>query len=111
VWPPESAKGLGEIRAAVPIPLAAGENATTLTEMRALAGTGRCDYVQPSVTKVGGITGFIRLGAAAVEGGASLMPHSPYFGPGLLATLQLAALSRNALDGIPVGHAGGSDFR
>lgn len=92
LWPPESAAGLREIRAAVPIPLAAGENATTVAEFDALAAPGGCDYLQPSVTKTGGITGFTRLARAALERGASVVPHSPYFGPGLLATLQLAAV-------------------
>jgi L-alanine-DL-glutamate epimerase-like enolase superfamily enzyme len=92
IWPPESAEALAQLRAAVGIPLAAGENATTPTEIAALAGAGVCDYLQPSVTKVGGITGFIRLAEVALAHGAALVPHSPYFGPGLLATLQLAAV-------------------
>jgi D-galactarolactone cycloisomerase len=92
VWPPESAVSLRELRAAVPIPLAAGENATTVTEVDALAAPGGCDFLQPSVTKVGGITGFTQLARTALGHGAALAPHSPYFGPGMLATLQLAAI-------------------
>ncbi|HWD02021.1 MAG TPA: mandelate racemase/muconate lactonizing enzyme family protein [Amycolatopsis sp.] len=92
LWPPESAEALRQLRASVPIPLAAGENATTPTEIAALACPGGCDYIQPSVTKVGGITGFLRLAEVALAHGATLVPHSPYFGPGLLATLQLAAV-------------------
>jgi L-alanine-DL-glutamate epimerase-like enolase superfamily enzyme len=91
VWPPESAAGLRTVRAEVPIPLAAGENATTATEVEALAAPGGCDFIQPSVTKVGGITGFLPLARTALLKGAALVPHSPYFGPGMLATLHLAA--------------------
>ena len=50
---------------------------------------GAVSYAQPSVTKVGGITEFLKVAAIADEFGVRLMPHSPYFGPGLLATLQL----------------------
>jgi L-alanine-DL-glutamate epimerase-like enolase superfamily enzyme len=49
-------------------------------------------HAQPSVTKVGGITEYLKVAALADEFGVRIMPHSPYFGPGLLATLQLLAL-------------------
>jgi L-alanine-DL-glutamate epimerase-like enolase superfamily enzyme len=49
------------------------------------------DYAQPSVTKVGGITEFQKVAVLADAAGVTLMPHSPYFGPGFLATLQLTA--------------------
>ena len=44
-------------------------------------------YVQPSVTKLGGVTEFLKVLALAETHGAAVMPHSPYFGPGWLATL------------------------
>jgi L-alanine-DL-glutamate epimerase-like enolase superfamily enzyme len=53
---------------------------------------GAVSYAQPSVTKVGGITEYLGVVALADEMGVKLMPHSPYFGPGLLATLQLLAV-------------------
>ncbi|HXL28542.1 MAG TPA: enolase C-terminal domain-like protein, partial [Bradyrhizobium sp.] len=45
-----------------------------------------------SVIKVGGITEYLKVAALADEMGVRLAPHSPYFGPGLLATLQLMSL-------------------
>jgi len=48
------------------------------------------DYAQPSVTKVGGITEFKKINHLAETYGVQVMPHSPYFGPGFLATLHLA---------------------
>jgi L-alanine-DL-glutamate epimerase-like enolase superfamily enzyme len=48
-------------------------------------------YAQPSVTKVGGITEFRKVAALAQMANVTLVPHSPYFGPGLLATLHLMA--------------------
>ena len=55
-------------------------------------------YPQPSVTKVGGVSEFLRIAEIAERHGRTLMPHSPYFGPGYFATLQLtAALDRFGL--------------
>jgi L-alanine-DL-glutamate epimerase-like enolase superfamily enzyme len=52
---------------------------------------GAVDYAQPSVTKVGGVTEFLKVANLADAAGVTLMPHSPYFGPGFLATLHLLA--------------------
>ena len=49
------------------------------------------DIVQPSVTKVGGISEFLAVLDLAESAGATVMPHSPYFGPGFFASLHLAA--------------------
>ena len=53
------------------------------------------DYVQPSAIK-NGITAQWEICRTAEAGGATCLPHSPYFGPGLLATLQLLALRDDA---------------
>jgi L-alanine-DL-glutamate epimerase-like enolase superfamily enzyme len=53
---------------------------------------GAVSFAQPSVTKVGGITEYLKVVALADELGLRLAPHSPYFGPGLLATLHLMSL-------------------
>lgn len=49
-------------------------------------------HAQPSVIKVGGVTEYLAVVALADEMGVRLAPHSPYFGPGFLATLQLMSL-------------------
>jgi L-alanine-DL-glutamate epimerase-like enolase superfamily enzyme len=49
------------------------------------------------VTKVGGVSEFVKVAKLAGERGVKLAPHSPYFGPGALATLHLiAALAEEA---------------
>ena len=53
---------------------------------------GAVRYAQPSVTKVGGVTELRKVASQCSVAGVQLMPHSPYFGPGFLATLHLAAL-------------------
>ncbi len=72
------------------MPIAAGENASTSHDFASLASEARCDYLQPSVTKVGGISGFLEVAQLPAAHGVALAPDSPYFGPGLLATLQMA---------------------
>jgi L-alanine-DL-glutamate epimerase-like enolase superfamily enzyme len=57
---------------------------------------GAVSHAQPSVTKVGGITEYLKVVALADERGVRLAPHSPYFGPGLLATLHLLSLRDDA---------------
>ncbi len=92
VWPPEDYAALRRVRDMGGVPVAAGENAATAHDFTSLVTSAGCDYVQPSVTKAGGITGFLQVAELAARHGAGLAPHSPYFGPGLLATLQMAAL-------------------
>jgi L-alanine-DL-glutamate epimerase-like enolase superfamily enzyme len=92
VWPPEDFATLAEVRAKGGLDIAAGENACTVHQFRQMLTAGAVSYAQPSVTKVGGITEYLKVAALADEMGIRLAPHSPYFGPGLLATLQLMAL-------------------
>lgn len=92
VWPPEDFATLAEVRRQGGLGIAAGENACTAYQFRQMMQAGAVSHAQPSVTKVGGITEYLKVTALADEFGIRMMPHSPYFGPGLLATLQLAAL-------------------
>ena len=48
-------------------------------------------YAQPSVTKVGGVSEMLKVIALADSFGVAVVPHSAYFGPGLLASLHLIA--------------------
>ena len=91
VWPPEDYGGLARVRRECGIAVSAGENAVSLLDFRAMFDAGAVDYAQPSVTKIGGVTEMMRIAQLARERGVSLVPHSPYFGPGLLATLHMAA--------------------
>ena len=92
VWPPEDFKTLAEVREKGGLAIAAGENACTVHQFRHMMSEGAVTYAQPSVTKVGGITEYMKVAALADEMGVRLAPHSPYFGPGFLATLQLMSL-------------------
>jgi L-alanine-DL-glutamate epimerase-like enolase superfamily enzyme len=71
--------------------IAAGENAGTLADVAQLIGIAGVDYVQPSITKIGGISAMLEIAGMARRAGTKIAPHSPYFGPGLIATIHFAA--------------------
>ena len=73
------------------IPLSAGENTAGLFGFRTLIEAGAIDIAQPSVTKVGGIGEMTRVIALGQAHGVEVIPHSPYFGPGFVATLHITA--------------------
>ncbi len=90
VFPPEDFQVLASLRRRG-VPIAAGENWCTAQQFRAAMMAGAVDYVQPSVSKVGGVSEFLKVMHSAAEFGVGVLPHSPYFGPGFLTTLHLAA--------------------
>jgi len=89
VFPPEDFAALKQVREQAGVALAAGENWCTETQFRHALDAGAVDIVQPSVTKVGGVSEFVKVAALARERGVRVAPHSPYFGPGAIATLHL----------------------
>jgi L-alanine-DL-glutamate epimerase-like enolase superfamily enzyme len=89
IFPPEDFATIAQLRR-FGVPLSAGENACTAVEFARL--TEAVTFPQPSVTKVGGVSEFLKVVALAKAAGKTVMPHSPYFGPGYWATLQLVAL-------------------
>lgn len=91
IYPPEDYANLARVRKAGGLPTAAGENTGTYLEFKAMFDAQAVDYAQPSVTKVGGISEMMRIAALARERSVNLAPHSPYIGPGLLATMQILA--------------------
>ncbi len=95
LFPPEDFAALANLGARTGVAIAAGENACTAYQFREMFRAGAVTYAQPSVTKVGGITEFRKISTLAAINSVQLMPHSPYFGPGFLATLHLTAAEAN----------------
>ena len=91
VWPPEDYAGLARVRAGVRIPIACGENEATVFAFRQIVDAGAADIVQPSVTKVGGLSEMKKIATLAAAANVTFVPHSFYFGPGLAATLHVVA--------------------
>lgn len=94
VWPPENHPGLARVRQAGQISTAAGENALGFYDFKSLVELKAIDYIQPSVTKVGGITEFIKIMGVIENTPIKLAPHSPYMGPGLIATAHIIAAQK-----------------
>jgi L-alanine-DL-glutamate epimerase-like enolase superfamily enzyme len=91
VWPPDDYHGLAQVRRGAGIPIASGENEGTVYGFASLLAQEAADILQPSVTKVGGISEWRKIAALAVQHGKQVAAHSFYFGPGFVATLHLMA--------------------
>lgn len=113
VFPPDDTAALASVRNATRQRIAAGENAATVADFSALAEAGLADVLQPSITKVGGVTPMKRLLTECARNGREVALHSPYYGPGFLATMHFIAASDqdmmvefydpDRLDGLPYG--------
>lgn len=91
IWPPEDFAGIAAVRRGGGVGIAAGENLGDAVSFGMMMAAGAVDVAQPSVTKVGGVSGMLAVQAQAARHGVAVVPHSPYFGPGLLATLHVLA--------------------
>ncbi len=91
IYPPDDRAGYAHLRATGIMPVAGGENLSNVTEFRDMLVAGGLSYVQPSVTKVGGITEMRKIMVLTEAFGAKFVPHSPYFGPGFAASVHLCA--------------------
>jgi L-alanine-DL-glutamate epimerase-like enolase superfamily enzyme len=89
VFPPEDFVSQRRVGEATGVAIAAGENWCTELQFRHALDAGAVDIIQPSVIKVGGVTEFLKVLDLADARGVRVAPHSPYFGPGALATLHL----------------------
>ncbi len=98
VWPPENFAGLAQVRARGGIPVASGENGASLQHYQQMFDTGAVDFVQPSPIKMGGVSELRKVYALAAANNVTVMPHSFYDGPGLLAAVHvIAALGQGSL--------------
>ena len=52
------------------------------------------NYTQPSVIKVGGISEMLKIINLSENKKIPVMPHTAYFGPGFLASLHLASITK-----------------
>jgi L-alanine-DL-glutamate epimerase-like enolase superfamily enzyme len=91
VWPPENYSGLAQVRREGGIPVAAGENASTLMDFQHLLEAKAVDFIQPSPAKMGGITELKKVFALANANNVTVMVHTFYDGPGLLASVHASA--------------------
>lgn len=91
LWPPENFEGLAELRRMTGVPIAAGQNIYTLMDFERLLASRSVDFVQPSPAKMGGISELRKVFPLAAIHNTTVMPHSFYDGPGLLAAIHATA--------------------
>ena len=89
--------GMGAVRAATDIPLAAGESEFTRFDFRDLIEHRAVDYVQPDLAIAGGITEAMRIAALAESHGIGLAPHLWGGALNFAAGLQVMAASPAAV--------------
>ncbi|WP_434106017.1 mandelate racemase/muconate lactonizing enzyme family protein [Paraburkholderia caffeinilytica] len=90
VWPPDDYARLTRVRRSG-VPIAAGENAAGIAGIRQYLESGAVDVLQPSVTKLGGVTAVREVMTLANRHGVRVVPHCFFYGPGLLATAHIVA--------------------
>lgn len=90
VYPPDDYLAMKALRGRG-IPIAAGENIGNVTHLRHAVALGALDIVQPSAAKIGGVSALVEAASICHAGGVEFHPHSPIYGPGLMATLHVLA--------------------
>lgn len=90
VFPPDDTDALARLNRASGR-ISAGENASGVHGMVEQMRAGAVSYAQPSVGKIGGVSGMREVIAAGRETGVAVVPHCFYYGPALHATAELVA--------------------
>jgi L-alanine-DL-glutamate epimerase-like enolase superfamily enzyme len=90
IWPGDNYESLAEVRLAVDIPIAAGENEYTARGFRNLLTARAVDFIQPSAFKLGGILQEKKVFTLAEFFEVKVAPHCWSLGPALAATLHIS---------------------
>ena len=93
---PDDIDGYVELTRQSPVPIAAGEVLTRRQSFLPWIERRAVDYLQPDVTKVGGLTEQHRIGQYAGDHNILVVPHGWNTGVGLAADLHLTAAAGNA---------------
>ncbi len=91
ITPPDDYDALALLRREGGVPIAIGENLGNPNDAKWMARAHAADYVQPSVVKHGGISDVWKMVNEARSAGIRCVPHSPFVGPGLIATIHIVA--------------------
>lgn len=98
ISPPDDYAALAALRRQTRIPIALGENVGSAAEAGRAAAAHALDVFQPDAIKIGGLSELREAAAVAQQFGLRVEPHSPFFGPAIVATLHvIAALDAPAL--------------
>ena len=93
VRPMRDHTAIARVGASIECDLAAGENEYALEDFDRLLATGALAYLQPEITKIGGLTAARRVSTLAELYNVALCPHNFRLGPSLYASVQWAFTS------------------
>jgi L-alanine-DL-glutamate epimerase-like enolase superfamily enzyme len=93
VRPMRDHRAIVKVGAAVDCDLAGGENEYSLEDFDRLLSMGALSYLQPEITKIGGLTPARRIAALAELHNVALCPHNFRLGPALYASIHWAFTS------------------
>ncbi|CAB4984100.1 unannotated protein [freshwater metagenome] len=88
---PDDYKGFADLTAASPVPTSGGEVLTRRQTFQPYLMDRLVNIIQPDVTKVGGISEFMRIAQTAEDQHVRVIPHGWNTAVGLAVDLQLAA--------------------
>jgi galactonate dehydratase len=93
--PPENAKALARVRSATRLPIATGERAHTMEDMRPLIEDGLVDVIQVDLTHFGGFLAMKRLAGWADAYSLLMAPHNVCGPVGTMANVHFAVATPN----------------
>jgi L-alanine-DL-glutamate epimerase-like enolase superfamily enzyme len=94
-FPPEDIDAYAALHSRVEVPLSAGENEYGVQGFRELFRAGVLDIAQPDVSRTGGISEGMRIGALAQEHGVDVVTHTWSDAVALVANAHLVAALPN----------------
>lgn len=94
-FPPHDHRSYADAAALGTVPLAAGENHYTRFEFSRLLEDGNVGFVQPDLSKTGGVTETMRIAAMASAAKITVNPHTSATGINMAASIHLLAAVDN----------------
>jgi L-alanine-DL-glutamate epimerase-like enolase superfamily enzyme len=95
IFPMQDHVAMIKLRERVDLRLAAGENEYSLEAFNSLMISGAVDFIQPEITKIGGLTIARKVSALADLHNAAICPHSFVIGPSSYANAHWAFTQMN----------------
>jgi D-arabinonate dehydratase/D-galactarolactone cycloisomerase len=95
--PPEDLAGMAHVRRSVNLPVATGEQSSSIYTFRDHLKAEAADVYMPNVTKAGGLSECARISTLVHTENLKMAPHGVGSGIGLAATLQWCAAMPNFL--------------
>lgn len=95
LWPMQDHEAMARVRKRVNMRFASGENEYTLKAFDHLMRCGAIDFVQPEITKIGGLTMAKKISVLADLYNIPVCPHSFRIGPAAYASMHWAVSQHN----------------